>query len=107
MKLPNQNDSKASATREMISKRVNPQGLRLERVNQEELWLKNMAFFSGKQHFYIEGGVIFDAVATTPEHEVLYKFNICRMSVLRETAICPSSNTVATAKNARTRGCRK
>lgn len=86
MTLPDQKGTKAAETREMIAKRCNPQGLRLERVNQEEQWLKNSAFFNGKQHFYIEGGQIFDAVATTPEHEVLYKFNICRMSVLRAVA---------------------
>lgn len=86
MTLPDQKGTKAAETKEMISKRINPQGLRLERVNMEEQNLKNMSFFSGKQHFYIEGGQIFDAVATTPEHEVLYKFNIVRMSVLRAVA---------------------
>lgn len=78
--------TKESETIELVTTRVNPVGLRFERTQMEELWLKCMAFWSGKQHFYIEGGQLRDLAADMSEHTVLYKANKCRAAVLRAVA---------------------
>lgn len=73
-------------TLDLLKKRVDPQGIRMERMRQEEGDLKNMAYFSGQQYFYLSDGRIWDAVGDIPEHKVLYQVNLVRSAVLRATA---------------------
>lgn len=68
---------------DLLKKRIGTYGLRVERYTQEELWLKNMAYFSGKQHFYIVNGQIFDATKDLPEHRIVYKVNLTRTFLMR------------------------
>lgn len=81
--------TRESATLEMLQKRIDPNGIRLERMRMEEGWIKNMAYFSGQQYFYIADGRVWDASGDIPEHKVLYQINLIRSAVIRATAkIC-------------------
>lgn len=71
---------------DMIRKRVDPEGYRVERLWQEEGWLKSMAYFSGKHYFYVEEGKIWDASGTVPEHKALYRINLTRLALLRASS---------------------
>lgn len=70
-------------TIQMLNQRVNPVGLRYERIQMEERWLKDMAFWSGKQLFAIENGQLRDLEFDTSEHTIRYRANKCRGAVLR------------------------
>jgi hypothetical protein len=73
-------------TIQMLTNRIDARGIRMERYAMEEVWLKNMAYYSGQQHFYIEGGRIWDATPQMPEHKVLYRVNLTRSACLRAAA---------------------
>jgi len=75
-----------SATLEMLQKRIDPNGIRLERMRMEEGWIKNMAYFSGQQCFYIADGRVWDASGDIPEHKVIYQVNLTRSAVIRAVA---------------------
>lgn len=70
----------------LIKLRVDPSGLRQERWRMQDGWYKNMCYFSGQQHFYLDNGRIIDAITEIPEHRVLYKVNLTRMAVNRAAA---------------------
>lgn len=73
-------------TLDLLKKRVDPTGIRMERMRMEEGWLKNTAYFSGQQCFYIGDGRIWDATGDIPEHKVIYQVNLTRSAVLRACA---------------------
>lgn len=75
-----------SATLEMLQKRIDPNGIRVERMRMEEGWIKNIAYFSGQQCFYQADGRIWDASGTIPEHKVIYQVNLVRSAVIRAVA---------------------
>jgi hypothetical protein len=78
--------TRENETLDLLRKRVDPTGIRLERMRMEEGWLKNMAYFSGQQCFYIGDGRIWDATGDIPEHKVIYQVNLTRSAVLRAAA---------------------
>lgn len=68
---------------DLIRKRVDPEGYRMERLWLEEGWLKSMAYFRGKHYFYLEDGRIFDGSGQMPEHKAMYKINLTKTALLR------------------------
>lgn len=84
--IPQRLNNAQSETVEMLLKRIDPSGMRVERYRVEEGWLKNMMYFSGQHYFYIEDGRIVDATHDIPTHRVLYKVNLTRMAVQRAAA---------------------
>lgn len=70
----------------MIDSRMGRYALRVERYTLEEQWLKNIAYWSGKQHIYIINGQLYDATKDLPEHRVIYRANFTRGALLRAAA---------------------
>lgn len=69
---------------ERIRKRVQPYGLKSERLAHESQWIKNLQFFSGRQHYGIlDGRFVEPPIDQESDFEVFYKVNLCRLSVLR------------------------
>jgi hypothetical protein len=69
----------------LIDKLVRPFGHQSERIAQEQLWLRCIAYFYGKQHF-IQDGVSLREPTNMPEHRVLYKANKMLGNILRAVA---------------------
>jgi hypothetical protein len=74
-------------TIQMVMSRVYPIHMRTERTWQEEAWLKTMAFFSGKQDFYIDNGHMWDATpGEDDDHDVIYRANKMASAIYRAVA---------------------
>ena len=61
-----------------VTRAVDPKGVHSERVAQEELSIRSMAFFVGKQYFWQDGIHLFEPDGTQSEDDVWYKANICK-----------------------------
>lgn len=69
---------------ELLDKRVPHWDRNFQRVLFEEQWIKNCAYFAGKQHFALIGNQL---VEVPPgEHEIRYKVNYIKPAVLRSVA---------------------
>lgn len=79
-------NTRDQSTLDLVKKRVDITGLRLERSVQEQVWIKNMAYFHGKDYFYLDEGRIYDASNDIPEHRILYRVNLCRTAAVRAAA---------------------
>lgn len=75
----------AAEAESFIQEKVDPRGWQPERAAQEEGWLRNMAYFVGKQHFIQEGARLREPIDLA-EHEVLYKSNLIKGAVARNVA---------------------
>lgn len=73
--------------KELIEKRVGYHNLRPERYYLEELWLIEMAYWSGKQRIFFEEGRFWDAVIDTSPEDVSYQINLIRSRVMNAVAM--------------------
>ena len=67
---------------ELLVHLVDPHGHQSERVAQEQLWLRTLAYFAGKQHF-IQDGIQLREPINVPEHRVMYKTNLMQPAIVR------------------------
>ena len=70
---------------------VDPEGIHTERVAHEELMLRNLAFYAGKQHF-VQDGVRLREPVQVPKHRVLYKENHIVGAVNRASSMVATVN---------------
>lgn len=75
-------DDEASS---LVDKLIRPYGHQSERLAQEQLWLRCLSYFYGKQHF-IQDGIHLREPSNLPEHRVLYKANKVLGNILRAVA---------------------
>lgn len=66
----------------LVNTKVDPSSFETERRSFEEGWIKNLAFFAGKQHFVQEGTRLREP-ENVPEHRVFYRANFILGSVMR------------------------
>lgn len=71
---------------------VDPEGIHTERVAHEELMLRNLAFYAGKQHF-VQDGVRLREPVNVPKHRVLYKENHIVGAVNRAASMISGVNS--------------
>lgn len=87
--------------------RLSPNLFLSERLYLEEVWIRNISYYFGRQHFYQEGTTI-KPVLDVPPHRVLYKANFFKQAVLRAAAKLQGvSGSVQTAPDNNTRQAQK
>ncbi len=68
----------------MLEERVPTWDRQSSRVIFEQTWIKNLAYFAGKQHFALIGNQLVEIPAD--EHEIRYKANYIKPAVLRSVS---------------------
>ncbi|MCP3960154.1 MAG: hypothetical protein GY719_20100, partial [bacterium] len=67
---------------DMLNQLVNPLGYQPERAAQEEVMLRSMAFYCGKQHFIQNGATLYE-LPPENENEVMYRANLIMPAIER------------------------